>query len=196
MSVPCPCCLIQGSVLLSPARTAALLSTEKTRHLWLWRTDGLRGLLRRQWLRTGNSGWKDLNGCETISFMIQEPEQCQSYGKWIGVCLPPDLRVTPKASSCGSFCVLNQMGDRAVCPKAPAVNTQLADVCMLPGRKLEAGMDLKSMVLGLTSPLLANWNFGMGKRAGKLQHCNACCSGKDKYLWSLGLVLQEVPWQD
>lgn len=55
------------------------------------RTDGFRGLLRRQWLRAGNSGWKDLNGDETILFMIKGPKQCQSCGKWISVYLTPDL---------------------------------------------------------------------------------------------------------
>lgn len=55
------------------------------------RTDGFRGLLRRQWLRAGNSGWKDLNGDETILFMIKGPKQWQSCGKWISVYLTPDL---------------------------------------------------------------------------------------------------------
>lgn len=55
------------------------------------RTDGFRGLLRRQWLRAGNSAWRDLNGDETILFMIKGPKQCQSCGKWISVYFTPDL---------------------------------------------------------------------------------------------------------
>lgn len=75
-----------------------------------WRTDGLRGLLRRQWLRTGNSRWKDLNKGETILFMIMGAKQCQSCGKWIRVYLTPDLSIASKASSFGSFYVPNQTG--------------------------------------------------------------------------------------
>lgn len=40
--------------------------------------------------------------------------------------------------------------------------------------------------VGLTLPLLTHWNFHIGERAGKIQHCNACGSGKAKY--SLGIA--------
>lgn len=40
--------------------------------------------------------------------------------------------------------------------------------------------------VGLTLPLLTHWNFYLGKRAGKMQHCSACGSGKAKY--SLGIA--------
>lgn len=78
-------CLMQG------AGTAALLFMGKTRHLWLLQNRWFQGAAEE----AVTKGWEQwVEGLEwrwTILFMIKGPKQCQSCGKWISVCLTPDL---------------------------------------------------------------------------------------------------------
>lgn len=142
-----------------------------------WRTDGLRGLLGRQWVRTGNSRWKDLNGGETISLMIKGAKQRQSCGKWIRVYLTPGLSITPKVSSLGSFYVPNQTGALSSLPPGYDSICWIGWCLYVAWKEFAGRHGPKLNCVGLTLPLLANWHFSMGKRGGEIQHCNACGSG-------------------
>lgn len=169
MSVPCvlvwskaACC----SALLGQLHCSSWRKQDTSD---FWRTDGLRGLLRRRWLRTGNSRWKDLNGGETILFMIKGTKQCQSCGKWIRVYLTPDLSITPKASSLGGFYIPNQTEALSLSSLLPGSD----GICWISWFFLYVAWNEiggrhgpKLNHVGLALHLLENWNFVMGRRAG------------------------------